>query len=84
VIRRAVGDGLIEDADGRLRHGPLSPEQAREMQRRCIIDAMVCEVGERGLRGVTIAGVSARAGVSRSTFYEIFKDIDSCVLAVLR
>jgi AcrR family transcriptional regulator len=54
------------------------------MQRKRILDAMVCEVGERGLRGVTIAGVSARAGVSRSTFYELFKDLDSCVLAVLR
>jgi AcrR family transcriptional regulator len=54
------------------------------MQRRRIIDAMVCEVGERGLRGVTIARVSTRAGVSRSTFYELFKNLDSCVLAVLR
>jgi AcrR family transcriptional regulator len=51
------------------------------MQRRRILDAMVCEVGEWGLRGVTIAGVSARAGVSRSTFYELFKDLDTCVLA---
>lgn len=54
------------------------------MQRKRLLDAVVCEVGERGLRGVTIAGVSARAGVSRSTFYELFKDLDSCVLAVLR
>lgn len=75
---------MIDDADARLRHGPVTPGQAREMQRRRILDAMVCEVGERGLRGVTIAGVSARAGVSRSTFYEIFKDLDTCVLAVLR
>jgi AcrR family transcriptional regulator len=67
-----------------MRHGPVTPEQAREMQRRRILDAMVCEVGERGLRGVTIAKVSARAGVSRSTFYELFKDLDTCVLAVLR
>jgi AcrR family transcriptional regulator len=67
-----------------MRHGPVSPEQAREMQRKRLLDAVVCEVGERGLRGVTIAGVSARAGVSRSTFYELFKDLDSCVLAVLR
>jgi AcrR family transcriptional regulator len=28
--------------------------------------------------------VSARAGVSRSTFYELFDDLDACVLAVLR
>jgi AcrR family transcriptional regulator len=75
---------LLEDVDARLRHGPVSPEQAREMQRKRILDAMVSEVGERGLRGVTIASVSARAGVSRSTFYEIFGDLDTCVLAVLR
>jgi AcrR family transcriptional regulator len=75
---------VTDDDEGRVRHGPLSPEQAREMQRRRIIDAMVCDVGERGLRGVTIASVSTRAGVSRSTFYELFKDLDSCVLAVLR
>jgi AcrR family transcriptional regulator len=67
-----------------MRHGPVSPEQAREMQRKRILDAMVAEVGERGLRNVTIAGVSARAGVSRTTFYELFDDLDACVLAVLR
>jgi AcrR family transcriptional regulator len=67
-----------------MRHGPVSPEQAREMQRKRILDAMVNEVGEQGLRSVTIAGVSARAGVSRTTFYELFDDLDACVLAVLR
>jgi len=67
-----------------MRHGPVSPEQAREMQRKRILDAMVSEVGERGLRSVTIASVSARAGVSRTTFYELFDDLDACVLAVLR
>jgi AcrR family transcriptional regulator len=76
--------GLTDDADGRLRHGPVSPERAREMQRGRILDAMVAEVGERGLRSVTIAAVCTRAGVSRSTFYELFKDLDTCVLAVLR
>jgi AcrR family transcriptional regulator len=75
---------VTHDDEARLRHGPVSPKQAREMQRKRILDAMVSEVGERGLRSVTIASVSARAGVSRSTFYEIFKDLDTCVLAVLR
>ena len=28
--------------------------------------------------------MSAQAGVSRSTFYELFKDLDACVLVVLR
>jgi AcrR family transcriptional regulator len=75
---------LDSDSKVRMRDGPVSPEQAREMQRKRILDAMVYEVGERGLRSVTIAGVSARAGVSRSTFYELFKDLDACILAVLR
>jgi AcrR family transcriptional regulator len=84
AIRPTVVTQLADEDAARLRHGPVSPEQAREMQRKRILDAMVYEVGERGLRGVTIAGVSARAGVSRSTFYELFKDLDTCVLAVLR
>lgn len=54
------------------------------MQRKRILDATVGEVGERGLQSVTIAGVVARAGVSRSTFYELFGDLDVCILAVLR
>jgi AcrR family transcriptional regulator len=53
------------------------------MQRTRILDAMVIELGERGLRSVTIAGVAARAGVSRSTFYELFGDLDVCIMAVL-
>jgi AcrR family transcriptional regulator len=78
---------MMQFADGHkahTRHGPVSAEQGREMQRRRVLAAMVDEVGERGLRSVTIASVSTRAGVSRSTFYELFKDLDSCVLAVLR
>jgi AcrR family transcriptional regulator len=54
------------------------------MQRKRILDAMVGDVGERGLRAATVAGVTARAGVSRSTFYELFDDLEACILAVLR
>ena len=53
------------------------------MQRKRIFEAMVDEVGERGLRGTTVAGVSARAGVSRSTFYDLFEDLEVCILSVL-
>jgi AcrR family transcriptional regulator len=74
---------LADDGEARARHGPVSREQAREMQRKRLLDAMVSEVGERGLRGVTVAGVSARAGVSRSTFYDLFTDLEACTLAVL-
>ena len=72
------------DGEARAQNGPVSREQAREMQRRRILDAMVGEVGECGLRAVTVARVSTRAGVSRSTFYALFEDLDACVLAVLR
>jgi AcrR family transcriptional regulator len=38
---------------------------------------------EKGLRGVTVAGVVGRAEVSSSTFREIFKSVDGCFLALL-
>lgn len=75
---------LAEDDETHARRGPRSRAQAREMQRKRILDAMVGEVGERGLRRATVAGVSARAGVSRSTFYELFEDLEVCLLVVLR
>jgi AcrR family transcriptional regulator len=74
---------LVGDGESRAWQGPVSREQAREMQRKRILNATVSEVGERGLRSVTIAGVVARAGVSRSTFYELFDDLDVCIVAVL-
>jgi AcrR family transcriptional regulator len=36
---------------------------------------------ERGARNVTVAGVVARSGVSRKTFYELFSDREDCFLA---
>ena len=74
---------LSEDREAHPRCGPVSREQAQDMQRKRILDAMVGEVGERGLRSATVAGVSTRAGVSRSTFYELFGDLEDCILAVL-
>jgi AcrR family transcriptional regulator len=73
-----------EDDEALARSRPGSRTQAQEMQRKRILDAAVGEVGERGLRHATVAGVSARAGVSRSTFYEFFEDLEACVRVVLR
>jgi AcrR family transcriptional regulator/DNA-binding MarR family transcriptional regulator len=39
-------------------------------------------VGELGFGGMSVARVTARAGVSRRTFYELFEDRDDCFLAV--
>jgi AcrR family transcriptional regulator len=42
---------------------------------------MAEEVAIRGVSSVTVARVIARAGVSRRLFYELFADIDDCLLA---
>lgn len=41
---------------------------------------MADEVAHRGPSGVTVARVIARAGVSRRAFYEIFDDVEDCLL----
>jgi AcrR family transcriptional regulator len=38
---------------------------------------------EQGVANVTVAGVVARAGVSRRTFYDLFEDRQQCFLAAL-
>lgn len=74
--------GLL-DEDGRLRRGPkLHPrEHVEEVQRERLLSATVEVVAERGYAGLTVAQVIDRAGVSRRTFYELFKDCDDCFLA---
>lgn len=42
---------------------------------------MAEEVAMRGVSSVTVARVIARAGVSRRLFYELFADIEDCLLA---
>jgi AcrR family transcriptional regulator len=46
-----------------------------------MLGAMVEEVAERGAGKVSVAHVVARSGVSRRTFYEIFRDREDCFLA---
>ena len=62
------------------RHG-LSAEQVRASQRDQILSAMTDAVGEHGYRGVRVADVVWRAGVSRKTFYELFDGKDDCFCA---
>jgi AcrR family transcriptional regulator len=59
-------------------------DEKRDGQRERLLQAIVEEVGERGLEQTTIARVMARAGVSRPTFYGHFSDRQACVLAALR
>jgi AcrR family transcriptional regulator/DNA-binding MarR family transcriptional regulator len=54
-----------------------------EIQRSRILGAMAEEVAIRGASSVTVARVIARARVSRRLFYELFADIEDCLLATL-
>jgi AcrR family transcriptional regulator len=46
-----------------------------------MLDAVVQAVAEKGYSGTTVADVVSRAGVSRKTFYEHFRDKEECFLA---
>jgi AcrR family transcriptional regulator len=55
--------------------------QLAQIQRSRILAAMVSVACERGAANVTVADVTARSGVSRRTFYELFADRDDCFMA---
>ena len=56
-------------------------ENVEEIQRSRILAAMAEEVALRGTSSVTVARVIARARVSRRLFYELFADVEDCLLA---
>jgi AcrR family transcriptional regulator len=60
----------------RLPRGPhgLTREQVQASQRQRVLDAVLDVVGERGYAAVTVADITAAAGVSRTTFYELFRN----------
>src|SRR5690242_3020391 len=63
-----------------LRHR-TAREAVMASQRGRVLEAMVKAVAEKGYAATTIADVVARAGVSRRTFYEQFRDKEACFLA---
>jgi AcrR family transcriptional regulator len=50
-------------------------------QRGRMLEAMAEVVAEKGYAATTVADVIGRAGVSRRTFYEQFRDKEACFLA---
>ncbi len=52
-----------------------------EVQRARMLAAAVQVVGELGYDKMSVARVTARAGVSRRTFYDLFDDREECFLA---
>jgi AcrR family transcriptional regulator len=63
-----------------LPRGPhkLSREEVERSQRDRILWAMAEVSAERGYARVSVADVLSRAGVSRATFYRLFRDKEDC------
>ncbi len=65
---------------GPLRTGPLD---MAEYQRVRLLRAAAVAAAEHGYEAVTVTHITARAKVSRRTFYELFEDREQCLLAVM-
>jgi AcrR family transcriptional regulator len=61
-------------------HG-LSREEVEESQRARLLQATTEAVAEQGYVKTTVADILARAGVSRATFYQLFRDKEDCFQA---
>jgi AcrR family transcriptional regulator len=59
----------------------LPPEVVEASQRRRLLDAMTELAAEKGLANLTVADLTAAAGVSRKSFYALFKDKTDCYIA---
>jgi AcrR family transcriptional regulator len=66
-----------------LPRGPhrLPGEVVARSQRGRLAEAVAQAVDEKGYTAVTVADIVARAGVSRTTFYENFRDKEDCFLS---
>lgn len=62
----------------------MTEKRPKLSQRERLLDAMISLTTRVGYQQVSIAQVSAQAGVSRATFYEQFEDKEDCLLAAFR
>jgi AcrR family transcriptional regulator len=61
-------------------HG-LSRDEVVQSQRFRLLTAMTDAVAEKGFANTVVADVVARSGVSRATFYQLFRDKEDCFQA---
>lgn len=59
----------------------LPPEVVARSQRERLLEAAVRVVAEKGYGATTVADLTKEAGISRTTFYEMFEDKEACFLA---
>lgn len=66
-----------------LPRGPhkLSREEVERSQRERLLHAAAEAVAEKGYVSTSVADILRRAGVSRATFYELFRDKQDCFVA---
>jgi AcrR family transcriptional regulator len=79
-------DRIVKGGDGPLPRGRhrLTRGAVVEHQRQRLIRAVPATVREKGYGALTVEDISVRAGVSRRTFYENFRDKDDCFITSLR
>jgi AcrR family transcriptional regulator len=63
--------------------GGLPGGRVVEMQRSRLLVGAAGAIEEHGYAGATVAHITARAKVSRRTFYELFEDREACVVALI-
>jgi len=59
----------------------LPPEVIARSQRERLLEAAVRVVARKGYAATTVADLTKEAGISRTTFYEMFEDKETCFLA---
>jgi AcrR family transcriptional regulator len=62
----------------------LPPEVVEASQRRRLLEAMTELAAGKGLDAVTVADLTAHAGVGRKSFYALFTDKTDCYLAAFK
>jgi AcrR family transcriptional regulator len=77
-VERSGGEERWRPPRGRHR---LPPEVVARSQRDRLLEAAVRVVAEKGYAAATIGDLTKEAGVSRTTFYELFEDKEACFLA---
>jgi AcrR family transcriptional regulator len=77
VERAGVGDRW-RPPRGRHR---LPPEVVARSQRERLLEAAIRVVAAKGYGAMTVTDLTGEAGVSRTTFYELFDDKEACFLA---
>lgn len=70
-------------AANKLPRGPhnLTPDQVAQSQRKRLLMATAQVVAKKGYASTSVADVIAAAGVSRATFYQLFRDKPDCFRA---